>query len=83
MWYAMRNRFQFLLVCVCILIYVLIKVVSSNSAHGKVYLIQRYVMKFVSDLQQVGGFLRFSSPMSSYNAVLNSRGQSKLVFIIS
>ena len=34
------------------------KVVSSNSAHGEVYSIQLYVMKFVSDLQQVGGFLR-------------------------
>jgi len=34
------------------------KVLSSNSAHGEVYLIQRYVIKFVSDLRQVGGFLR-------------------------
>ena len=25
---------------------------------GEVYLIQHYVIKFVSDLQQVGGFLR-------------------------
>jgi hypothetical protein len=32
--------------------------VSSNSVHGEVYLIQRYVIKFVSDLRQVGGFLR-------------------------
>jgi hypothetical protein len=29
-----------------------IKVASSNPAHGKVYLIQHYVIKFVSDLQQ-------------------------------
>ena len=26
--------------------------------HGEVYTIQHYVIKFVSDLQQVGGFLR-------------------------
>jgi len=34
------------------------KVVSSNSVHGEVYSIQHYVIKFVSDLRQVGGFLR-------------------------
>ena len=28
------------------------KVMSSNHAHGEVYCIQHYVMKFVSDLQQ-------------------------------
>ena len=39
------------------------KVVSSNPAHGEVYLIQDYVMKFVSDLRQVSGFLLFSSPI--------------------
>ena len=32
--------------------------VSSNHAHGEVYLIQHYVIKFVSDLRQVDGFLR-------------------------
>ena len=31
---------------------------SSNHAHGEVYLIHYYVIKFVSDKQQVGGFLR-------------------------
>jgi hypothetical protein len=31
-------------------------VVRSNLAQGKVYLIQYYVIKFVSDLRQVGGF---------------------------
>jgi len=39
-------------------------VVSSNPDHGEVYSIQHYVIKFVSDLQQVGGFhrvLRFLS----------------------
>ena len=33
------------------------KVVSSNPAHGEVYSIQHYVIKFDSDLRQVGGFL--------------------------
>jgi hypothetical protein len=33
------------------------KVVTSNLGHGKVYSIQHYVIKFVSDLRQVGGFL--------------------------
>jgi hypothetical protein len=34
------------------------EVVSSNPAHGEVYSIQHYVIKFVSDLRHVGGFLR-------------------------
>ena len=33
-------------------------VVSSNPCHDKVYSKQHYVIKLVSDLQQVGGFLR-------------------------
>jgi hypothetical protein len=33
------------------------KVVSSNLARGEVYSIQHYVITFVSDLRQVGGFL--------------------------
>jgi hypothetical protein len=32
--------------------------VSLNPVHGKVYSMQHYVMKFVGDLRQVGGFLR-------------------------
>ena len=32
-------------------------VVSSNPAHGEVYSIQHYVIKFVSSLRQVSGFL--------------------------
>ena len=35
------------------------KVVSSNPAHAKVNSIQHYVIKFVSDLRQIGGFLRY------------------------
>ena len=34
------------------------KVVSWNPADGDVYSIQHYMIKFVSDLQQVDGFLR-------------------------
>ena len=34
------------------------KVVSLNPGHGKVYLIQHYVIKFVSDLRQNSGFLQ-------------------------
>ena len=33
-------------------------VVSSNPVHGEVYSIKYYVIKFVSDLWQVGSFLR-------------------------
>ena len=33
------------------------KVVSSNPVYGDVYSIQHYVIKFVSDLRHVSGFL--------------------------
>ena len=33
-------------------------IVGSNLAHGEVYSIQHYVIKFVKDLQYDGGFLR-------------------------
>ena len=36
-----------------------INVVSSNPIHGEVWAIQHYVIKFVSTLRQVGGFLRY------------------------
>ena len=36
------------------------KVVSSNPVDGEEYSIQHYVIKFVSDLQQVDGFLLVS-----------------------
>ena len=42
------------------------KVASSNPIHGEMYSIQHYVIKFVSDLQQVCGFLwvlRFPQPI--------------------
>ena len=42
-------------------------VVSSSPVHVEVYSIQRYVIKFVSGLRQVGGFFplvfRFSPPI--------------------
>jgi hypothetical protein len=41
-------------------------VVSLNSAHGEVHSIKHYMIKFVSDLQQVDGFLqvfRFPPPI--------------------
>jgi hypothetical protein len=31
--------------------------VSSNLAHDEVYSIKHYVIKFVGDIRQVGGFL--------------------------
>ena len=34
------------------------KVVSSNPVHGEVHWIQHYLIKFVSDSRQVGGFLK-------------------------
>jgi hypothetical protein len=42
------------------------KVVSSSPARGEVYLIQLYVIKFVSDLRQVGGFFQ-GTPVFSTN----------------
>ena len=50
------------------------KFVSCNTAHGEVYSIQHYVIKFVSDLRQVGGFLwvhRFTPPIKLTTSILN------------
>ena len=50
------------------------KVVSSNPTHGKVYSILHFVIKFVSDLWQVGDFLRrlrFPPPIISYTRSLH------------
>ena len=41
-------------------------VLSSNTAHGEVYSIQHYVIKFVSDLRHAGGFPP-GTPASSTN----------------
>jgi uncharacterized protein (UPF0297 family) len=37
---------------------IITNVVSSNPAYCKLYSIQHYVIKFVSDMQRVDGFLR-------------------------
>ena len=45
---------------------------SSNTALGEMYWIQHYVIKFVSDLRQVAGFLRvfwFTPPRYNWNIV--------------
>ena len=39
-------------------VHITTKVMTSNAVHDEVYSIQHYVIKFVSDLRQVGGFLR-------------------------
>ena len=41
-----------------ILVFSDIGILTLNPVHGEVYLIQDFVIKFVSDLWQVGGFLR-------------------------
>ncbi len=38
-------------------VHITTKVMSSNPVHREVYSIQHYVMKYVGDLRQVGGFL--------------------------
>jgi hypothetical protein len=40
--------------------------VHSNPAHGEMYSIQHYMIHFVSDLRQVGGFLRVLPPVQHY-----------------
>jgi hypothetical protein len=47
-------------------------VVTLNPAHGEVYSIQLYVIKFVSDLRQVGCFLwilRFPPPIKETTTI--------------
>jgi len=38
--------------------HIITKIVSPNTVHGEVYSIQHYVIKFASDLREIGGFLR-------------------------
>jgi hypothetical protein len=62
----MRLKFQFTvrpknLICIAQSMSITTNIVSLNPAHGKVYLIQHYVIKFVSDLWQISGFLWVSS----------------------
>jgi hypothetical protein len=47
-------------------VHITTKVVSSNPVHDEVYSLQHYVIKFVSDLRQVGAFhreLQFPPPI--------------------
>ena len=53
-------------------------IVRSNPVHGEVYSIQHYVIKFISDLRQVDGFLwvlrlplpiKLTSPRYCWNIV--------------
>jgi hypothetical protein len=39
-------------------VHITTEAVGSNPAHGEVYSIQHYLIKFVSELRQVGVFLR-------------------------
>ena len=39
-------------------VFITTKVVRSNPVHGEVYSIQHYVIRVVSDLREVGGFLQ-------------------------
>jgi hypothetical protein len=45
------------------LVFITTDVVSSNHGRGEEYLIQHYVITFVSDLHQVGCVLRFLKPI--------------------
>ena len=45
---------------------IITNVVSANHAHGEVYSIQHYVIKFVIDLRQVGSFFP-GTPVSCTN----------------
>jgi len=52
-----RNRMVVGYTIICAIgTYQCTKVVSSNPVNGEAYSIQHYVIKFVSDLRQVGGF---------------------------
>jgi hypothetical protein len=56
-------------------VFITTKVVTSNPVHGEAYSIEhyRYVIKFVSNLRQVGGFLkvrRFPPPIKLTTTIL-------------
>ena len=44
-------------------VHITTKVVCWNPVHGEMYTIQHYMIKFVGDLRQVGGLLRFPQPI--------------------
>jgi hypothetical protein len=53
-----RDRMAVGFTTTCAINAITTKVLSSNPVHGEMYSIQHYVIKFVSDLRQVVGFLR-------------------------
>jgi hypothetical protein len=65
--YEMKSRYEYWPQTIDVqLVSITTKVVGSNPAHGEVYSIQHYLITFVSDLRQVGGFLwilRFPPPI--------------------
>jgi hypothetical protein len=59
-----------------------------NHVHDEVYSIQHYVIKFVSDLRQVGGFLGYSGFLHDITEILlkvalNTINQTKPHFVES
>jgi hypothetical protein len=52
---------------VCRRAHITTNVVSSNPAHGEVYSIQHYVIKFVNDLRKIGGGFFSGTSVSSTN----------------
>ena len=62
------------------------KVVSSNSVHGDAHSIQHYVIKYVSELRQVDGFLRafrFPPPIKLTATVREHLSSSPVFFVLS
>ena len=60
-----------------------LKVVSSNPTLDDVYSIQRYVIKFVSDLGQVGGILRVLRVSSTNNTYLHDITEMLLKVVLT
>jgi hypothetical protein len=58
------------------------EVVSLNPAHGEVYSIQHYVIKFVSDLQQVDGFLPSAKMVAFLGGLTISNSEKKKTILI-
>jgi hypothetical protein len=68
-WLLKRGRFYYTVLLYSMflqLVPITTKVVNLNPVHDEVYLIQNYVIKFVSDLWQVCGFF-LVTPVSSTN----------------
>ena len=58
-----RDRMVVGFTTTCKSVPITIKVVSSNPPHGEMDSVQHYVIKCVSDLRQVCGFLQFPPPI--------------------